>query len=202
MLLQINSNSKLGNCGAVSLPAKSTCPGKTTYCDKVCYAAKGFSRFSRVKDSLERNYEISLTDEFVPLLIKEINKKKLKVVRIHPSGDFYNANYIEKWIEIVKACPDTSFWVYTRSWSIPSMQAPLQALALESNIQVWASVDDTTVGTPTGLRVAAVAPSWDSYDNSYVRCPAQKNPDITCTKCTYCFKPSTSKKQNIVFKEH
>lgn len=203
MLVQIGSNTKLGKgVGAVSLPALSSCPGKTAYCSKVCYATKGFFRMKNVKGSLDDNYVTSQGPNFITEVTRAIKTHKLNTIRIHPSGDLYSNDYIDKWIEIVKANPDVKFWVYTRSWRMPTLVQKVQELSQLPNIQVFASTDDTTTETPpTWLRTAAVAPSWDSYDTSYVRCPNQKNKNITCEKCTYCFK-TPGAKSNVVFKEH
>lgn len=203
MLVQLGTNTKLGDgIGAVSLPPLITCPGKTEYCSKVCYATKGFFRMTNVQKSLAANYEQAETPEFVSLVNRSIQKKKLKAVRIHPAGDFYSNDYIDKWKQIVAANPEVKFWVYTRSWRLPELVDKLQELAQYPNIQIFASTDDTTKETPpTWLRTATVAKSWDSFDSSYVRCPNQKNKTITCEKCTYCFKP-TKGKSNVVFTEH
>lgn len=202
-LVQLGTNTKLGDgIGAVSLPPLTTCPGKTEYCSKVCYATKGFFRMSNVQKSLAANYATTESDDFINQVNAQIKKQKLKALRIHPAGDLYSNEYIDKWITIVKDNPNVRFWVYTRSWRLASLTKKLQQLQSLPNIEVFASTDDTTAETPPNwLRVAAVSPSWDGYDQSYVKCPNQKNKTITCEKCTYCFKPS-GQKTNVVFKEH
>jgi hypothetical protein len=45
----------------------------------------------------------------------EINKKKADAVRIHDSGDFYNNEYIEKWVNIAMLNPNVNFYAYTKS---------------------------------------------------------------------------------------
>lgn len=204
MLVQLGTNSKLGaGIGAVSLPPLVTCPGKTNYCSKVCYATKGFFRLGAVKNSLATNYDTAESDSFVDLVNAGIKKNKLKAMRIHPAGDLYSNAYIDKWIAIVKANPKVKFWGYTRSWDVPELVDKVNELAAEPNIELFASIDDTTVNKPpTTLRHAAVSKSWDGYDKSYVQCPNQKNNKITCEKCTYCFKPSNGFKNDVVFKEH
>ena len=204
MLVQLGTNSKLGpGIGAVSLPPLTTCPGKTEYCSKVCYATKGFFRLGSVKGSLAANYQTAESDSFVSEVNAGITKNKLKAMRIHPAGDLYSNDYIDKWIAIVKANPAVKFWGYTRSWDVPSLASKIKDLAAEPNIELFASIDDTTVNKPpTYLRHAAASKSWDGYDKSYVQCPNQKNNKITCEKCTYCFKPTVGTKTNVVFKEH
>lgn len=203
-LVQLGTNTKLGDgVGAVSLPPLTTCPGKTGYCSKVCYATKGFFRMTNVQKSLAANFETAESTEFIQEVTNSIRKHKLRTIRIHPAGDLYSNEYIDKWIAIVKAHPDVKFWVYTRSWRIPSLVNKVRELAQLPNIQVFASTDDSTKEEPpTWLRKAAVAKDWATFDSGYVKCPNQKNKDITCEKCTYCFKSSNGNKTNVVFKEH
>lgn len=204
MLLQIGTNSKLGkSIGAVSLPAESTCPGKTLYCAKVCYAKKGFFRFPKINRSLQDNYEFSLTEDFVPFINAKLKKAKIKALRIHPSGDFYSLEYIDKWIAIAKANPTIKFWAYTRSWRIPEMIPKLKELSEQKNLVLFASTDETTKEhPPSWIRIAHVAKTWENVHHSFVQCPNQKNENITCDKCTFCFKHTANIKQHVIFKEH
>lgn len=203
MLIQKGTNTKLGrSIAAFSLPALSTCPGKTKYCESVCYATSGFFNFKNVKGSLANNYTESLKDSFVKDVLSEIKASKATELRIHPSGDFYSEAYINKWIEIVQETPNVRYWVYSRSWSIPELSKSLKILAEQPNVQFFASVDETTIGIPEKhFRLASLVKDWELVSSDFVRCPNLKNKNITCDKCTYCFKPSKTK-QHVVFKEH
>ena len=35
-------------------------------------------------------------------------------MRIHVTGDFFSRSYLNMWIEIIKANPETTFWTYTK----------------------------------------------------------------------------------------
>lgn len=221
-LLKIGSNTKLGKgIAGFSLPAVTTCPGRTKLCEGICYATSGFFRFRNVRTSLQRSYDASRDDGFATLISDEIGRRKsIEAVRIHPSGDFYSVEYIVKWIDIVKSSPNTRFWAYTRSWRIPELIPKLRELAALPNIELFASIDEesgrqqspeaSTTGAvqknvevpPNWLRIADVVDSWDEVDSTYVQCPNLKNKSITCAKCTYCFKPSKNKKVNVVFTKH
>ena len=91
-------------------------------------------------------------------MIKEIRRKGAAfTVRIHCSGDFYDADYVRKWIEIVRASPHTRFYAYTRSLRVPSIVPPLAELAEMDNVRLWASADSETgypVDLPPNIRVA------------------------------------------------
>lgn len=222
-LLKIGTNTKLGKgIAGFSLPAVSTCPGRTKLCEGICYATSGFFRFRNVRTSLQRSLEASGDDGFATLVRDEIRRRRsIEAVRIHPSGDFYSVEYIAKWIDIVKSSPNTRFWAYTRSWRIPELVPKLKELAELPNIELFASVDEesgraqqsteASAGStvqevhetaPDWLRIADVVDSWDKVDSSYVQCPNLKNKSITCAKCTYCFKTPGGKKINVVFTKH
>jgi len=104
-----------------SIPAYKSKTGKTVCpfasdCVKYCYAQKGnYTRFPKIGELMEQRYEISKTISFVPLMIAEIKKKKATYIRIHDSGDFYSPKYLNKWLEIAKACKDVKFYAYTKS---------------------------------------------------------------------------------------
>lgn len=108
-----------------SLPSKKTCPYKTKFCTKKCFAQKN-ETFKSVRDSRDRNLEESKKDTFVSNVIELINKyltkkkceNKLVIVRIHTAGDFYSEEYLNKWIEIANAYKgnkNIQFQSYTKS---------------------------------------------------------------------------------------
>jgi hypothetical protein len=149
-------------------------------------------------------------------MIDEIRKRKCKVVRVHVAGDFYSAEYVAKWTEVVKACPDIIFYAYTRSWRIPDINDELTKLASYSNVRLWFSVDAET-GAPVNVphRVRTAYLSVDSNDipahtmdlvfrdygsrgmiqkrlNGIIVCPPENGvTDITCEQCGICWKKTT-----------
>lgn len=207
-LLKVSSNTKLGRgVAAFSLPAVSTCPGRTKLCESICYATDGFFNMPNVKNSLLKSYQESKTDDFADRVVAELSRKRtLVAVRIHPSGDFYDIEYVQKWISIARRMPNIKFWAYTRSWRIPEMLPWLKILSSLDNVQLWASVDDeirpNIDSIPSWLRLADVQDKWDDADSTYVKCPNQKNKKITCATCSYCFKPAGKRKTNVIFKVH
>lgn len=80
--------------------------------------------------------------------IAEITASKLSTVRIHASGDFDTAEYVEAWMRIVKACPGTKFYAYTRSWTVPAMLKSLVELAQLPNMDLWFSADKSMPKPP------------------------------------------------------
>ncbi len=72
------------------------------------------------------------------------------------SGDFYNAAYIAKWLQIVKLCPNVYFYAYTRSWRESQLVAGLQMLANMENFSLFLSADQET-GPPIAMANTRVA---------------------------------------------
>ena len=44
-----------------------------------------------------------------------IQKKKVDILRLHDSGDFYSINYLNKWIQIANDNKEVIFYAYTKS---------------------------------------------------------------------------------------
>ena len=106
------------------LPAIKTCPSadickhdfKVDDAKKFqCFATKGAYTWPAVKAAYERRLTHSKTDSFVPDMVTELRRCKTTHVRLHDSGDFYNDEYLWRWIKIMEACPDIKFWCYTKS---------------------------------------------------------------------------------------
>jgi len=44
-----------------------------------------------------------------------IQNKKVDILRLHDSGDFYSVDYLNKWIQIAKDNKNVIFYAYTKS---------------------------------------------------------------------------------------
>jgi hypothetical protein len=110
MKLLTNGNTKV-NALLFDLPV-SVCP---IQCPS-CYAKKAEIRFPAALAKRNRNYDASLKDDFVDVIIEEIKKSKRKIVRVHSSGDFYSQQYVNKWQSIAAATyiNDNKFYAYTK----------------------------------------------------------------------------------------
>ena len=126
----VQGNGKLGQAISLwSLPAVSTCPGRSAICELWCYAKSGRFLLPTVKDRLQWNLAQTLRDDFVSRLVDEIRRKGVLVIRIHSSGDFDTAAYATKWMEIMKQCPQVRDYAYTRSYRVPEIAAVLEEMA-------------------------------------------------------------------------
>jgi hypothetical protein len=86
-----------------------------------------------------------------------IERRQIQVVRLHVGGDFYSAAYAFRWLAVMRRCPATRFFFYTRSWRVPAIRRVLAAMAGLPNVRAWFSCDrDTSVPSyvPAGVRLA------------------------------------------------
>jgi hypothetical protein len=94
-----------------------TCPNAGA-CAKGCYALAGAYRFSNVAQAFERRLAVTQSNEFIDLMLKEIDDCKAERIRIHDSGDFYSEEYLDKWVKIMVARPNVEFYAYTKMVSM------------------------------------------------------------------------------------
>lgn len=136
-----NDNTKVGeNVTTFSLPAGWTCPfakdchmkvsrtGKEREVGKdakyMCYAAWMEMNRKSLRNNRWHNYDLlneakTLADK-ANLIIKSLSyhfneNGKTEYVRIHESGDFYNGEYLQAWVEAAKRFPNVIFYGYTKS---------------------------------------------------------------------------------------
>jgi hypothetical protein len=129
-------------CFSFDLPARDTCPGRTEFCASKCYAAKLSSAYPNVGRKYERNKAFAESANFIRHMIANIPYGR--DFRIHVSGDFYSWQYVQAWVEIVKARRDVRFYAYTRSWRDSVIWFDLQKLGAFSNMTLNLSCDKET----------------------------------------------------------
>jgi hypothetical protein len=159
-----NKNAKLvftgkqNNCHIVTfnLPPLKTCP-RAGACKAFCYGQVGNYCFTNMKDHMQRNFELSKSNNFVDLVLKDLanlRKKHKKIyVRLHDVGDFYTATYAAKWATIARAFPDIVFYAYSKSWKM------LESVDLPGNIVILPSLggkDDKLIGYRSHVAVRPV----------------------------------------------
>jgi hypothetical protein len=206
MKLLTPGNSKLGkSIGAWSIPAITTCPGRSSLCERLCYAERYVKQY---KIDYAPKLEASKRVDFVSAMVKEA--REYSRVRVHVSGDFYSAEYVRAWIAIAKRSPRTLFFCYTRSWRIDSIRKALEELKALPNFVLNYSCDKET-GVPDAEWTAYM--SVDDSDTPAVPvdmvfrvkrntkqvkmggvkvCPpeigAGFGKGVTCGACRLCFK--------------
>jgi hypothetical protein len=99
-----------------------TCPN-AGMCAGGCYARSGTYAFGNVKSAHEAKLALTQLDSFSSEMIAEIDtwlkKKSVKhlKIRIHDAGDFYSAEYLNKWLSIMTHFikdSRVSFYAYTK----------------------------------------------------------------------------------------
>lgn len=207
-------NAKMGDSVLTwSIPAIRTCPGRSKLCEGLCYADKNFFKWDNVKSSMQKNWKLSQQDDFVDIasgLLKKVKDDTL--LRIHVAGDFYDATYADKWLQILKQNPHLQAWAYSRSYRIPTIRPILEDIADLSHVRIWYSVDKET-GIPNKLhpkiRLAYLStddsdqppPATDlvfrdyaargsvmKYVNGALVCPAENgiSGHVHCDQCKIC----------------
>jgi len=189
-------NLKVGRIPTFSLPAKFTCPGASEWCLKHCYAYRYERRRPNCRDAYSRNLVLSWNPgDFVKVMLDAL-PPQLPCLRIHVSGDFYAVEYIEAWMKICAARPNTLFWAYTRSWMVPDLLPPLEELRTLKNVRLFASVDPTMPLPPNHWRMAFIATDKRAFG---ILCPEQLQKSPSCMRCGYCFR---AERGNVVFQVH
>lgn len=204
-------NTKLGqSIHHFDITAGVTCPGKSDLCSRVCYAKSGRYRFKPVRDRLDWCFRQSKRADFAKLMIAEIKRKGVLVVRLHSSGDLYSAQYALKWLEVMRQCPKVRFYLYSRSWRIEGIAEVLGQMAALRCCKVWFSIDCETgvpPSIPSGVRLAYLQVDEEEQperlDLLFVTrglkrharrmslpllCPHQAGRAENCGDCGQCFK--------------
>lgn len=142
MLHFSHGNAKLNkNTVIFNLPAGKTCPG-ALYCLSFavtdengkrsirdgehtqfrCFAASSEVQYDGVyqnrADNLQQIISSLREGNCVNLInesLQKARKKNTKLVRIHESGDFFNAAYLQAWITVAKLNPDLKFYCYSKN---------------------------------------------------------------------------------------
>lgn len=114
--LMSNGNRKCKNMLIFNLPAVKSCPEHKD-CSKDCYALKAERMYKTAKARRENNFKLAKKDlNGLSLQLREqLNKTKLTVCRIHESGDYFNQEYLDMWVNIARDYPSTKFFGFTKT---------------------------------------------------------------------------------------
>lgn len=166
-----------------------TCPGSTRLCESVCYSLRFQDNLPLWEWMRENTYRTGLP----PL------PSDAKVIRIHVSGDFDTKEYIEAWDRLCCENPKVQFFGYTRSWRIPELLHWLELLKSYANVELFASMDESTPETPPGgWRVAWLGAHTAPLEGT-LWCPEEDGTKPNCEACGYCFR---GKRGDVLFPIH
>lgn len=142
-----DENSKLGKDDIISfnLPAFQSasgfkvCHGASVACSAFCYARQGFFTMPVVQKVYETNLLLARYKpvEFYQAVAEDLHIIPHTKIRIHSSGDFFNREYLNTWINISREYRDKQFYCYSKIYhmlieqmdvSVPSNFLVVQSL--------------------------------------------------------------------------
>jgi hypothetical protein len=112
-------------------------------CFLKCYAGKMLRGLhgKALRVSWTRNTEATKREDFSEAMIDAIRESGVEYVRIHVSGDFYDASYFSEWVKIAEALPGVRFLAFTKRDDIPDiMDALLHPEYLPENFTLVFSI--------------------------------------------------------------
>jgi hypothetical protein len=199
-------------CHSFSMTAGESCPfadftRKDAICKK-CYAKKykrfklayayqGI-RFQWVRDCMKTPEGRA---QFVALVVEAIRDTGDVFFRGHDSGDFFNAVYVQCWIEICSQLPDVRFWFPTRSYQTGRDFNPLLPVfnPILHLLQKLHALENVTV-KPSALAVGDDTPripglgagsGVNSTNADVIACEAYTR-DGHCGDCRMCWEKGTA----------
>lgn len=215
-----NAVTKSGNVAIANtfgLPAGKgySCPGATSFCERICYAGKLEKIYKGVKNVLVDNWNQLQAEDLEGMTIllgdminrfdKECDKRGAdKKFRIHWDGDFFSLDYAAAWSRVIKDNPQIHFWVYTRSFTEEINVLPI--ITGISNLTVYLSADPVNIELANsqaekfGVSIATVADTFENAKATIVNtarktypCPENRKsiPLISekgsaCVRCGIC----------------
>jgi len=162
-----------------------SCPGATSFCEKICYAGKLEKIYKGVKNIIVSNFEqllyadylegkvgmYDLLCEMITEFVEDCDKRVAKGkpvtydFRIHWDGDFFSRDYASAWAAVAMTFPDVNFWVYTRSFTDECFVVDI--LAGIDNMTVYLSADPVNIALANkvaadypGVFIATVADTF------------------------------------------
>lgn len=152
-------NAKGANSFGIPSGTAFSCPGATSFCEKICYAGKLERVYPNVRKNLTDNWNLlkdanyqtmyDLLSTMIDAFVVETDKMVAKGVtvtydfRIHWDGDFFSRDYAMAWKAVVRDYPEVTFWVYTRSFTGPVQV--IDILAGIPNLVLYLSADPVNI---------------------------------------------------------
>jgi len=183
------------------LPAITTCLWKTELCEENCYAVKAEIQYPDVLPCRERNLQESKKATFVHDMTdilrwnfsRPVFEGKKIWVRIHESGDFYNLEYLRKWINIAKKFPNVKFLAYTKAVQFVAECIGEIPKNLVIRYSIWADTRQEQIEIASNLGL----PIYTAFDKETID-EKVKSEGFTkclcdCQKCKKCYSGRTHK---------
>lgn len=210
-------NTKLGaDIHTWSIPPIHTCPGSSELCRDLCYGTEGFYRYFSNDRVLYRNWIFSQRADFPTWIGEKIRRMKIRIFRVHGVGDFYSPDYASKWLDVMDTHRHVTFFLFSRSHTVPTIAPYLESMSTLPNAYIWYSLDrhmQIPSCVPPRVRLAYMLTDQETEipegidlafrDDAHLRgqvlkkirgvqiCPYEQGVErqvrITCSKCKWCF---------------
>lgn len=190
-----------------NLPAIKTCPFATEHCKALCYARKAEKMYPGCLPCREKNFMESKKESFVNDMTEVINnyvsRKAYKAAekiffRIHESGDFYNQEYFDKWVQIAKVFPNVTFLAYTKSVRYVLFTTEI----IPENFIIRYSLWDDTKETEKSLCDCLYLPTYTAEYMTKEKIQSLGDRFCECKDCGTCRKCYSNEIHDIVTEIH
>ncbi len=177
----LSANAKVGSTLATltwSIPRETSCwrdfpTGPriaTPACESVCYVTNLLQCRPDLNMKLLRNEEIRWESQFPQIFVGAAIEwqtladfRKVKLIRLHTSGDFDSEIYVRQCIVIAQMLPHVKFFAYSRAWRRNELIPALSDLAALPNFVLHLSYDRDS-GSPPDIPNSWTCPLLDKGD--------------------------------------
>lgn len=163
------------------------CPG--------CYAQAGNYQYDSVIVSLARKSLLSrVALEWVERAINaQIAADRIEYVRIHASGDFVSADYVNMWTRIGTNNPNTIFWTYTKT----TFKECAAFTALQNCNIVESLIDGKYINYGPASYIVQLYDMLKENGEDVYLCRCGIDSQQHCTGCHHCYSS-----RYVLFLEH
>jgi hypothetical protein len=197
-----NNNSKTGKaCLNLAFPVcvcREDAPCKAT-----CYACKGFQQMATVQAAYFRNLRLYYDDpdSFFEQIYCKVKFSGLPKVRLFDSGDFPDAEFLVRLVDLCKKTPNTKYMAFTKKYELVNDYIDKNG-NLPENLNIMFSAWDKLWMVPNPHNLGMAYVDFDEKrlnpefpKNAFV-CPGRES---TCSACGACW---SKKLKAVVFHQH
>lgn len=84
-------------------------------CKGTCYALQSYHQYKEVKDKWDYNLALTKTNKFYSEVKQEIEKRKIRTVRLFQAGDVYSKSFLNKLYKVIQDTPNVTYFGYTKN---------------------------------------------------------------------------------------
>lgn len=197
-----NNNSKTGKaCLNIAFPVVTCRPDAP--CTKTCYACKGCQQIAVVQGAYYRNLRLynDDPDNFFEQVYYKVKFSGLPKVRLFDSGDFPDAEFLVRLVDLCRSTPHTKYMAFTKKYELVNEYIDTNG-KLPDNLNIIFSAWDKLWDVPNPHELGVAYVDFDDKrlnpdipENAF-RCPGR---ETTCSACGACW---SKKLKAVVFKQH